>query len=388
MSLDQKTGTGGGGTGLVYDARCDGHGCDNGHVESAARTASIWSALKVLTGRCTVLDEKELLRVDDTKLRQVHSKTHLENVANATYEASKTKSCHFIDDDTYLCQNSDDCARLSCGGLLSLCDRVANGSLINGFAAIRPPGHHADIEAVQGFCMYNNVAVAAEYLRNQYKETIARVLIVDWDVHHGNGTENIFWNRTDVCYMSIHRYDDGKFYPRTGHAENVGGTAAKGFNINIPYNGSFHGDPEYLLAFSTIIVPIAQAYKPDFILVSAGFDCVKGDPLGDQSVTPSCFAHLTRQLMQVQPKIVLALEGGYNLQQTAEAAKHCVQSLLHDPLPTLLDTRKPNDSFQTTIQKVTTIHSHYWPNIKPLAPTPTPLLLDLAPVMQKLSIQP
>lgn len=451
-------------TGFVYDGRCDKHACaqDPDHKERPARTQRIRQDMEKsgLLLRC--LEIADVRPVNDYHLKRVH------NLFSAAYVAAAADvgKPMWIDEDTYVSGHSMECARLACGGLLALCDHVMTDRVSNGFAAIRPPGHHADANSIRGFCIFNNVAVAAEHLRKQYPDLVKRVMIVDWDVHHGDGTEEIFWDRSDVLYLSIHRYDNGDFYPRSGHAKSVGGPNAQGMNINIPYNGMGHGDAEYLLAWRKVVVPIATAYKPDVILVSAGFDCAQNDPLGRQNVSPECFAHLTRQLMHIpsgtitapppqlanaekaaesskaaaaeldqggssqgksapiahnRPKqftsdtthggdgksvalggdgksaalggdgksvalgvarVIMALEGGYNLDSLGASATACVRSLLGDPLPELkggADTPDAyvNPKFVESLRQVILMHQNFWPegtlsNIPDQDELPTP----------------
>ncbi|CAM9846690.1 unnamed protein product, partial [Bubo scandiacus] len=180
--------------------------------------------------------------------------------------------------------------------------KVAAGEIKNGFAVIRPPGHHAEESTAMGFCFFNSVAISAKLL--QQKLSVGRILIVDWDIHHGNGTQQAFYSDPDVLYISLHRYDDGNFFPGSGAPEEVGSGMGVGYNINIAWTGGVDppiGDVEYLTAFRTVVMPIANEFSPDVVLVSAGFDAVEGhlSPLGGYSVTAKCFGHLTKQLMML-----------------------------------------------------------------------------------------
>lgn len=356
-------------TGLVYDRRCDLHQVDlsEKHVECPARTSHIWSGLASagLTDRCTFVPSR--LATDD-EIGLVHDAKMIKGIKTAARQLALTngaKKCKWWDEDTYFNRHSLESAQLSCGGLLALCDAVVTQKLDNGFAVIRPPGHHADVGCSQGFCIANNVAVAAAYLLKRYPSVIERILIVDWDVHHGNGTQNIFWDRTDVLYFSIHRYDGGQFYPKTGHPSAIGGPLAKGYNINMPLNGDNNGDPEYLLTWQRLLKPVATAFAPDVILVSSGFDCAAGDPLGELQVSTDAFAHLTHQLMQITPKVVIALEGGYNLSTITNATLSCVKALLKDPLPVLKQSDvKANQPCVNQIDQLIELHQPYWPSLQ------------------------
>lgn len=179
----------------------------------------------------------------------------------------------------------------------------------------RPPGHHAETNVSQGFCPINNAAIAADAAKRMGAE---RILLIDWDVHHGNGTENIFYDDEKVLYVSIHRYDNGTFYPGTGHPARCGSNRGLGYNVNIAWNHfageSTVGDADYMAAFRHVIVPIAEEYQPQLVIVSAGFDAVAGDPIGNCRVSPECFGYMTHMLNSVGAPVVLLLEGGYNLQ--------------------------------------------------------------------------
>mmetsp|Transcript_16089 Transcript_16089/g.23656 ORF Transcript_16089/g.23656 Transcript_16089/m.23656 type:complete len:231 (+) Transcript_16089:1-693(+) len=186
-----------------------------------------------------------------------------------------------------------------------------------------------------GFCIFNSVALAAKVAKQKYGKK--RVLIFDWDVHHGNGIQSAFYNDPEVLYVSVHRggVDQSYFYPGSGTMKEVGADAGKGFNINIPIELQGSGDAVYEMAMQRLVLPIARAYKPDFVLISAGFDAAAGDPLGEMQVSPAMFGRMCRQMMAIadefaQGQIVLSLEGGYNCDVTAECGAACVSALLRE----------------------------------------------------------
>jgi len=202
-------------------------------------------------------------------------------------------------------------AKAAASSLCRLVTNVVSGNLDNGFAVIRPPGHHAEPGLAGGYCVINNVAVAAAYARE--KLGVKKVLIVDWDVHHGNGTQKCFIDNPNVMYFSVHRYHGGNFFPFLDHGgpNCVGNNEGKGFNMNIGWNNKKMGDDEYLVVWEKLLMPVANEFKPDLVLVSAGFDAARGD-MGECDVTPECFARLTRRLKTLaNGKVVCALEGGY-----------------------------------------------------------------------------
>uniref|UniRef100_A0A8C2DES9 Histone deacetylase n=1 Tax=Cyprinus carpio TaxID=7962 RepID=A0A8C2DES9_CYPCA len=269
-----------------------------------------------------------------------------------------------VDNDTIWNEmHTSTASRMAAGSVTELAFRVAKGELKNGFAVVRPPGHHADPSNPMGFCFFNSVAIAAKQL--QQKLSASKILIVDWDVHHGNGTQEIFYNDPSVLYVSLHRYDNGNFFPGSGGPAEVGSGAGEGFNVNVAWTGGLDppmGDAEYLAAFRTVVMPIAQEFSPDVVLVSSGFDAAEGHPapLGGYKVTAKCFGFLTRQLMALAGgRVVLALEGGHDLTAICDASEACVSALLglEEPLPesTLLQT--PNANAVLSLQRVLQIQS-------------------------------
>ncbi|CAI2351800.1 unnamed protein product [Caenorhabditis sp. 36 PRJEB53466] len=191
----------------------------------------------------------------------------------------------------------------------------------NAFVVVRPPGHHASASQSSGFCILNNAALAAK--RAQKEHNAKRVLILDWDVHHGNGTQEIFYDDESVMYMSIHRHDKGTFYPigEPKDYSDVGEDAGEGTSVNVPFSGATMGDAEYQIAFQRIILPVAYQFNPDFVIISAGFDAATDDPLGDYKVTPETYALMTYQLSALASgRVLTVLEGGYNLTSISNSA--------------------------------------------------------------------
>jgi len=254
---------------------------------------------------------------------------------------------------------------------------VAKGELRNGFALIRPPGHHAEREEAMGFCYFNAVAIAARQLLEMRAPTpalpngVRRVLIVDWAIHHGNGTQKEFYDDPRVLYLSLHRHDQGNFYPGTGSAIECGAGPGLGFNVNVAWAGGLEprpmGDAEYLAAFRAVVLPVARSFDPDVVLVSAGFDAASGHPhpIGGYVVSTACFAYMTHQLRQqlAGGRVVLALEGGYNLDVLADSSEQCLRALLGLPIEKISEmelARRPCASAVETLQKTLAIHTPYW----------------------------
>ncbi|KAG0011673.1 Histone deacetylase hda1 [Entomortierella chlamydospora] len=357
-------------TGYVYDVRMRFHSNvhgDQDHPEDPRRIWKIFDALKKNSciSRMIKVPSRE---ATDEELGYVHTTEHINSISS-TPDMPLEDLLELANsyNSIYLNNTSAFCARLSCGSLLELCNAVATGQVLNGVAIVRPPGHHAEPDEAGGFCLYNNVAVAARYLQRQHG--LKKIFIMDWDVHHGNGTQKAFIDDPDVVYCSIHRFDDGSFYPgdpvAAAHTA-VGEGAGRGRNINIPWPCSGMGDSEYIYAFHKVVMPIVYEFAPDFILVSAGFDAAKGDHIGENLVTPSAYGHMTHMLKSLAGgKIVLALEGGYNLESIAVSGLACTKALLSDPIDAL-EPIIPNEVCVQTIHEVMEVQSRYWKSLTPM----------------------
>uniref|UniRef100_A0A3Q1K533 Histone deacetylase n=1 Tax=Anabas testudineus TaxID=64144 RepID=A0A3Q1K533_ANATE len=342
-------------TGLVYDSLMQKHQCmcgnTNSHPEHAGRIQSIWSRLQEtgLRAQCEVL------------------------ISPSVYLCVL---CFQVDSDTIWNEvHSSSAARLAVGSVVELVFKVATGELKNGFAVVRPPGHHAEESTPMGFCYFNSVAIAAKLL--QQRLNVSKILIVDWDVHHGNGTQQAFYDDPNVLYLSIHRYDDGNFFPGSGAPDEVGFGPGVGFNVNVAFTGGLDppmGDAEYLAAFRSVVMPIANEFAPDIVLVSSGFDAVEGHPppLGGYTLTSKCFGYLTRQLMTLAGgRVVLALEGGHDLTAICDASEACVAALLGqelEPLPKAVLEQRPNPNAVRSLEKVLETHSKYWRSVHRYSP--------------------
>ena len=309
-------------TGLVDDPRFLDHVAPYGHPEHPGRLKAIRARFEAdgLASRCVCVPAREAA---NEELRRIHTAAHVRAV-----DATASSDFQALDPDTYTSRGSAEAARLAAGGLVDLASEVLSGRLANGFALLRPPGHHAEADRAMGFCLYNNVAVAARAV--QAAGSCERVLIVDWDVHHGNGTQHSFWDDPSVLYFSTHQFP---FYPGTGAAEEAGGGKGRGFNVNVPWPAGM-GDADHLSAFDRLLLPIARSFSPDLVLVSAGFDAAAGDLLGGMRVSPGGYAALTERLLSLADgRLVLALEGGYNLDAIARSAAACLRVLLGEESP-------------------------------------------------------
>jgi histone deacetylase 6 len=319
-------------TGIVFDERFRLHAAPYDHPERPARLAAIESRLERdgLTARCRRIPAREATREE---LLAVHTPGHV-----ARIDATALHPLTQLDEDTYAVAESAFAARLAAGALIDLTLAVASGELANGFALLRPPGHHAEADHAMGFCLFNNVAIAARAAQAG-RETgngtpraggSTRVLIADWDLHHGNGTQHTFQDDPGVLYFSTHQFP---FYPGTGLVNETGGPKARGRTVNVPWPGGM-GDAEYLAAFDRVLLPVARVFAPDLVLVSAGFDAAEGDPLGSMRISPAGYAAMTARLLALASgRLVLALEGGYALDAIAASAAACLRVLLGAPPP-------------------------------------------------------
>ena len=311
-------------TGLLFDDAYLKHLAGNtGHPERPERLTAIHDGL-AKAGLLKTLYELTPRRITDEELQLVHKTSY---VALVRRELSNLQGVRELSTgDTLVSPGSLQAAEYAAGGVLNVVDAVMAGKVKNAFAAVRPPGHHATPDRGMGFCIFNNVAIAARYL--QKKHSIGRVLIVDWDYHHGNGTQDIFYNDGSVFYFSTHHYGA---YPGTGSASETGAGPGAGKILNVPMRPG-DGDAEFLQAYETRLVPAARRFKPDFILISAGFDSMRNDLLGQFSITPQGYAAMTRIVMQLADefshgRVVSVLEGGYRLDGLAESVAAHVKTL-------------------------------------------------------------
>ena len=313
------------------------------HQECPERAMSVYINLvlkeiekKLIRIPCEEATEEDILRV--------HTKEYLDKIKSIS-ENSKDKNVtnhNLSEKDSYDNFATFESASLASGGLISICKNILSKKIDHGYAIIRPPGHHADMSTAKGFCIFNSVAIAVRYILNKNPKT--KIAILDWDVHHGDGTQAIFYKDENPLFISIHRHDSGKFYPfKTGFVKEQGeeNTKGLGFNINIPLDtkcviskgASCIGDAEYLNIFEKIVMPTLTEYNPDIIFISCGYDAGENDFSGCLKCTPLAYAFMTERLLSLNKNLIFALEGGYTLDTIRRCSETTIRTLLGEEIP-------------------------------------------------------
>ncbi|ELK12563.1 Histone deacetylase 9 [Pteropus alecto] len=413
-------------TGIAYDPLMLKHQCICGnsttHPEHAGRIQSIWSRLQEtgllnkcerIQGRKASLEEIQLVHSEHHSLlygtnpldgQKLDPRTLLGDASQKFFSSLPCGGLGVDSDTIWNELHSSGAARMAVGCVIELASKVASGELKNGFAVVRPPGHHAEESTAMAaseittsppilafklskFCSCRDPLRKFPFLPAAEKEVLkCHVALrhpfsladrsVLQDVHHGNGTQQAFYADPSILYISLHRYDEGNFFPGSGAPNEVGTGLGEGYNINIAWTGGLDppmGDIEYLEAFRAVVTPVAKEFDPDMVLVSAGFDALEGHapPLGGYKVTAKCFGHLTKQLMTLADgHVVLALEGGHDLTAICDASEACVNALLGNELEPLAEDilhQTPNMNAVISLQKIIEIQSKYWKSVRMVA---------------------
>jgi len=304
-------------TGLIISNTYQNHNTGDGHPEKIDRVTAIIDNFKKLNNKNLIWKKPSKFK------REFLENTHNKNYINFVEKSFPEKGLSFLDGDTIISPGSREATTDAVGSIITAIDGVENKEFKNAFCAVRPPGHHAEKNKAMGFCIYNNVAVGAHYLLEKYK--FNKVAIVDFDVHHGNGTQNIFYDNEKVLYISTHQYP---YYPGTG-GEKERGKYNNIFNIPLPAGTN---SEEYLNAYEFVLKKIKE-FKPEFILLSAGFDAHKDDPLAQFQLKSHDFYNLTKRTLELSKlycdgKVVSILEGGYDLNALQESTEMHVNALL------------------------------------------------------------
>lgn len=339
--------------GIVRDDIYLEHSADPFHPENAGRLHAIYSML-------ARIDQSGLVYVParpatDDEIALNHAPSYVSMIRETRGKASRQ-----LDPDTATCQRSYDAACYAAGGFLELIDARIAGLVDNGFAFVRPPGHHAESHKAMGFCIFNNCAIGARHVRK--KHGFDRIMIVDYDVHHGNGTQHSFYRDPAVLYVSTHQYP---YYPGTGWYDEVGEEEGRGYTVNIPMTSGM-GDDEYIHVFREIVVPLGLAFRPQIVLVSAGFDIHRDDPLGGMTVTERGIARMTGFLMEIagrtcEGRMICVLEGGYDARALAGSVEAVLMELKGESRATGDDgDERPSRAAEEVASRVKQAIRPYW----------------------------
>jgi len=307
-------------TGLVYHEDYLRHFAGRGHPERPERLESIMNHLSE-TKLLDKLVSIEPYSAEIDWIATIHTRDYIDSIEQAC-----AQGYGHLDADTGVCPESYPAALLAAGGAMAAVDAVMDNKIDNAFCAVRPPGHHAERNRARGFCLFNNIAITARYIQQQYQ--LEKILIIDWDVHHGNGTQNSFYDDPSVFYFSIHQWPH---YPGTGLHTEKGIGKGEGFTLNVPL-ASGHGNNDYIDIFNNQLVPAAKNFQPDFILISAGFDGHYQDPLAGMQLTEKGYGRLTQIVVDLaeefcKGRIISLLEGGYNLEVLARCVAAHLEAL-------------------------------------------------------------
>jgi acetoin utilization deacetylase AcuC-like enzyme len=342
-------------TGIVRDARFLDHNYGAGHIEGPERLESIYAMIRAEHGLPLTIIEPRPATI--AEIEYIHTPEYA-----AFISRTAGKRYLKLDPDTTVTAKSFETALLAAGGTMKAAETILAGELQNGFSLVRPPGHHAEKYCARGFCLFNNIAVTAARLIHDFG--LRRVLIVDWDLHHGNGTQHAFYERSDVLYFSTHQFP---YYPGSGYWDETGAGPGEGFTVNVPLLAG-KSDGDYLFVYRNILGPIARAFKPEFILVSAGFDIMDGDPLGGMQLSDAGIAALAAEIGGLARelcggRLLFVLEGGYDLLNLASGVKQVLVQLSGAaPAPEVAAEISP--AARLEISPAWDIHGARWPLVR------------------------
>ena len=347
-------------TGIVQHPRYADHCVNFGHPECSDRLTVLYDMLEEpgMQGHFKSIIPR---KAEKEELLKVHSQKYVQCL-----EATQGIDCTYLDEDTQTSPHSYEASLLAAGGLCRAIEHVHAGELDNAFALVRPPGHHAERSKAKGFCLYNNVAVGTRYAQSHLG--LKRILVADWDLHFGNGTQHCFEDDPSVLFFSTHQVFT---FPGGGRFCEIGKGAGQGFSVNIPLRPGC-GDGEYITLFEKILKPIALEFSPELILVSAGFDPHFNDPLGGMSVTPEGFAGLTRSILDIAErccggKVVMTLEGGYDLDGLRDSVRAVLKELAglqRTDTAAIMAAADPQ-KLKYVIWRARHVLGRYWKNLQP-----------------------
>ena len=346
---------------IVRDPAFHRHSNGSGHPERAERLEAIDRMIEELPFRRQLRDLPARDATPD-ELGWVHTAEHISRI-----EASSRRPFTMLDADTSASADSYQAALRAAGGSIVATECVLSRAHPSSFAFVRPPGHHAEADHAKGFCLFNSVAIAAEYARRVHG--LRRIVILDWDVHHGNGTMHSFYASPEVLYVSLHQYP---YYPGTGGAREIGVDEGEGYTVNVPFPGR-QEDADYLLAFDSILLPVFNSYAPELFLVSAGFDAHISDPLADMDLSSRSFGLMTQALLEAARDraipIAMVLEGGYSVKALAEGVASVLETLARNGDTPLGSTwrpvgYRPSATVTTVLDRVRAALAPRWPCLR------------------------
>ncbi len=340
---------------MIEDARYREHRGPPGHPERPERLAAVARGLDAARPALTALPARA---ADDAEILRIHERALLDHVA-----ATVTTAPASLDPDTFVAPQSLLAARLAAGAAIDLAAAVARGGVRAGLAAVRPPGHHAETNRAMGFCLFNNVAIAARAL--QAEHGVGKLLVLDWDVHHGNGTQQAFETDPSVLYFSLHQFP---YYPGTGSFGEIGSGRGEGTTVNVPLPAGA-GDAEYVGVVQRVLVPVVRAFRPELILVSTGFDAHRDDPLAAMNVSGDGFAAMSAIVRALADetcggRAVFVLEGGYSASGLEEGVRALVSAYLCErpALPSAIPA-PPESLLGRVIERLVGIHGERFPGL-------------------------
>lgn len=340
------------------------------HPEDPRRISKIYNKIKEndLLEKMTKIDIRP---ATNEEISKIHTNELLTTIMGLEDKNPKQlKELTNKSDSIYFNLESFKSAKLAAGGAIEACKAVIENKCLNSFAIIRPPGHHAEPDKPSGFCLFSNAAIAARHILDNYPNKVKKILILDWDIHHGNGTHLAFEDDPNVLYISLHRFELNKFYPGTklGDIDQVGKNEGEGFSCNITWPVSGINDVEYMYAFRKIVMPICEEFDPDFVIISSGFDAADGDVIGQCHVSPQCYGQLTHMVKSLaNGNVTVLLEGGYNLTSISNSALEVTKVLMGEPPKPFINKKistgeiiLPKPEVLKNLQRIIDFQSKYW----------------------------
>jgi acetoin utilization deacetylase AcuC-like enzyme len=342
---------------VVSDSRFLDHRGPDGHPECPERLLAVSRVLAEFEDSFESVMPREATREE---ILRVHERAHWDRIRQSAGAGEPTR----LDPDTYACRDSFEVAKLAAGAAVNLVRDVAEGRARAGVAAVRPPGHHAESDRAMGFCLFNNIAIAARALQTDCG--LDKVMIIDWDVHHGNGTQHSFEDDPSLLYLSTHQFP---FYPGTGDFAEAGRAGGEGTTVNIPMPAGC-GDVEYIGVFRRLVAPVARHFRPEMILVSCGFDAHAEDPLASMCLTRDGFAAMTASVCSLADelcgsRIVFVLEGGYSERSLMDGTRAVLAELSSETPARLGDAAEltAGSNLRTIVDRVAAVHGTRFPDL-------------------------